>query len=485
MYRLFLLLALTISLPVCAQPRALVIVVDGLRPDYATPDIMPRLAALRDAGFSGEQHHAVFPTVTRVNAPSIATGAYPQTHGLMGNAMYVPEANAEQVLSTGEKASLDLMEAAYQGALLTAPTLGQILTHNGRKLFAASSGSSGSGYLMNYRPGSGGMVHMDFVLPDTLEATVTARIGIAPEEVERPFAKRVRWAIDAVLEIGIDYLHADALMLWVTEPDGSAHAHGIGSPEALAALRAVDLELGRLFDALAERGLENTLNLFITADHGFSTHTGSQSIRALLEEHALKASATSTDVVVAGGAIYVAPEFQERIPQIANRLQQTAWVGPVFSREPLPGTFPMSDIFWQHDRSADLLVSYSWSDATNEYGFAGAVTTPGVAGHGSISPFDIRTFFAMSGPLVKSNTRSRVPTGNVDIAPTVLHILGLPSAPSMDGRVLHEALKSGPAPADVLVITEEKAVRLPGRGYEQALLRSRVDGKWYVDSSRN
>ena len=46
----------------------LVIVVDGLRPDYVTPEVMPRLSGLGRRGIVFTAHHSVFPTVTRVNA---------------------------------------------------------------------------------------------------------------------------------------------------------------------------------------------------------------------------------------------------------------------------------------------------------------------------------------------------------------------------------------------------------------------------------
>ena len=36
------------------------------------------------------------------------------------------------------------------------------------------------------------------------------------------------------------------------------------------------------------------------------------------------------------------------------------------------------------------------------------------------------------------------PTGNIDMAPTVLRILGIPGGDSMEGRVLEEALANGP-----------------------------------------
>ena len=44
---------------------------------------------------------------------------------------------------------------------------------------------------------------------------------------------------------------------------------------------------------------------------------------------------------------------------------------------------------------------------------------------------------------------SDVPTGNVDIAPTLLHLLGLAPAPTMTGRVIAEGLHDGPAIASV------------------------------------
>src|SRR5690606_34968832 len=73
------ILALALLLLPCfaataADPhRTIVIVVDGLRPDYLTTELMPNLVALGETGVVAEAHHAVFPTVTRVNSPSIAT----------------------------------------------------------------------------------------------------------------------------------------------------------------------------------------------------------------------------------------------------------------------------------------------------------------------------------------------------------------------------------------------------------------------------
>ena len=58
--------------PTAAQPeheapgrteqRHLLIVLDGLRPDYVTPEVMPNLHALGERGVVFTNHHAVYPT---------------------------------------------------------------------------------------------------------------------------------------------------------------------------------------------------------------------------------------------------------------------------------------------------------------------------------------------------------------------------------------------------------------------------------------
>jgi hypothetical protein len=55
---------------------------------------------------------------------------------------------------------------------------------------------------------------------------------------------------------------------------------------------------------------------------------------------------------------------------------------------------------------------------------------------------------------------SDVPTGIVDIAPTVLHLLGLPVGPRMDGRVLHEMMRDGPDPSAIQVDSKIRSSNL-------------------------
>jgi arylsulfatase A-like enzyme len=69
-------------------------------------------------------------------------------------------------------------------------------------------------------------------------------------------------------------------------------------------------------------------------------------------------------------------------------------------------------------------------------------------------------------------------SGIVDIAPTILHGLGIAAPRTMDGRVLHEAFANGSsAPPDS---TSEKLETGAG-SYQQMLYRTRVGESCYLD----
>ena len=188
--------------------------------------------------------------------------------------------------------------------------------------------------------------------------------------------------------------------------------------------------------------------------------------------------------MIAGGAIHVNEGGAERIRAIVDRLHQTDWIGPVFTKDGgIPGTLAFDTVFWNHDRSADILTAPNWTDEANEHGYEGQVMTPGVAGHGSASPFDIQATFIAAGPAFKQGIESSVPSGNIDFAPTVLHLLEVPIPERMDGRVLHEVLVDGPDPGSVQVTLQAHDVTSEDGGYRQALYVSRVDGTQYVGFS--
>ncbi|OLD19721.1 MAG: hypothetical protein AUJ01_05435 [Acidobacteria bacterium 13_1_40CM_3_65_5] len=469
----------------------LVIVVDGLRPDYVTPALMPRLVRLGQRGIVFNAHHAVFPTVTRVNASSIATGTYPETHGLLGNTVYVPSVNATRGLDTGSRANLEAIARA-EGRLLTAPSLGEILQQAGKKIFACGSGTSGAAFLLNHTVANGAIVHHEFTRPPAFAARVLEKLGPPPPHA-LPNAAQNRRAVDAYLTLGLEELHPDVTLMWISDPDTTAHTRGIGAPATREALTLVDAEIGRIEDTLQARGLLARTNLIVTSDHGFSTHTGALKLEALVDPFVHTMPDGSRDIVVSEGAIYLrggpGVNVAARVAAIVAALQRRPEVGAIFTRPTgrggaegtVPGTLSFDVARWNHARSGDILVSANWSRDTNDAGYEGKTTQSGTAGHGTSSPYDIHNPLIAAGPDFRERSMSDVPTGNVDLAPTLLRLLGLPVPTTMTGRVIEEALRDGPPLSSVQVGHVTETVKTADASYELTAHISIAAGRRYLD----
>lgn len=479
----------------------LVIVIDGLRPDYVTADVMPRLTRLGQRGIVFTAHHSVFPTVTRVNASSFVTGAYPETHGLLGNDIYIPSVNATAALDTGERRNLEAVERA-EGWLLGVPTLGQILQRAGRKLLAVSSGSTGSSLLLNHTPGNGAVIHSDYTLPPELGPRVLAALGPPPAHAT-PNDPQNQRAIDAYLKFGIEQLRPDVTLMWLNDPDGTAHANGIGAPVTRRSLALVDAGIGRIEDTLRAQGRLDQTNIIVTSDHGFSTQTGTLKLAALIEPFTRKLDDGSPDIVVAEGAIYLRSKSDPtRLQTIVSALQRRPEVGAIFTQSRrmftlvnaadrptndhafegiVPGTLSFDVARWNNARSGDILVSANWSRAANNAGFPGTTTQEGVAGHGTSSPYDIHNTLIAAGPDFREHATSEIPTGNVDLAPTLLQLLGIPVPQTMSGRVIREALRDGPSTSAVRVEHVTETVKTADGSYELTAHISVVERHRYLD----
>jgi arylsulfatase A-like enzyme len=476
--------------PARAGHTHLVIVVDGLRPDYVTPDLMPRLVRLGHRGIVFNAHHAVLPTVTRVNASSIATGAYPETHGLLGNTVYIPAVNATRGLDTGSRENLEAI-ARVSGPLLTAPSLGEILQQSGRKILVVSSGTSGAAFLLNHTVGNGAIIHHEFTRPADFGARVLETLGPPPAHA-LPNAAQNRRAVDAYLTLGLQELHPDVTLMWISDPDTTGHTKGIGSAPTLESLRLVDAEIGRIEDALQSKGLADRTNLIVTSDHGFSTHTGTLELGALVKPFSQPMPDGSPDIVVAEGAIHFrAGADPSRLAAIVAALQRRPEVGAIFTR-PTPrggsegvvrGTLSFDVARWKHSRSAEILVSANWTRGKNEAGYEGQTTQSGVAGHGASSPYDIHVPLIAAGPDFREHATSAVPTGNVDLAPTLLRLLGIEAPKTMTGRAIEEALRNGPSIASVRVQRVNETVRTADGAYELTAHISVAAGHRYLDST--
>jgi predicted AlkP superfamily pyrophosphatase or phosphodiesterase len=483
-----------LSVGALAEPPArvrhaqLVIVVDGLRPDYVTPELMPRLTRLGQRGIVFTAHHSVLPTVTRVNASTMATGVYPEGHGLLGNTIYIPAVNATKGLDTGSRENLEAVARA-NGPLLTAPSLGEILKGAGQSLFVAGAGTSGAAFLLNHTASAGPVIHQEFTRPAPLGARVLEKLG-APPPPAMPNAALNARAVDAYVTFGIDEMHADLAFIWISDPDHTAHNKGIGSETTTEALRLADAQIGRIEDALIARGIADRTNVIVVSDHGFSTHNAHLKLAELVAPFARPLADGSPDIVVAEGAInFRTPPDTARVAAIVAALQKSPPVGAIFTRAKpgggsegvVAGTLSFDVVRWAHPRSGEILVSPNWNAEKNEAGYAGTTTATGVAGHGSTSPYDVHNTLIAAGPDFREHTVSDVPTSNVDLAPTLLTLLGVKVPASMTGRVIEEALRNGRPVASIDVAHTVETVTTRDGSYALTAHLSRAAGKTYLD----
>jgi arylsulfatase A-like enzyme len=483
-------LVLALAVPGAQVPphAQLLLVVDGLRPDYVTPDVMPRLSALGARGVVFTAHHSVFPTVTRVNSSSMSTGAYPEAHGLMGNTVFSEKVFPTRGLNTSDSEQLLAMEKA-EGRLLTAPTFGQMLERAGKRFVVFSAGSSGSALLLNHPVYNGAVINSEFVDPPSLATRVEAAVGKGPEEAV-PNNVRNKWAVDAYLSLGLGELKSDVTALWFGDPDATAHQKGIGSETTVQALKYVDAEIGRIEDELKSRGLLAGTNIIVASDHGFSTHTATLQLGSVVARFSRNRPDGTPDIVVTEGAINVRGAVdQTRIAAIVADLQKRPEVGAIFTRPiadgsmlgTVPGTLSFNVARWNHPRASEIMISGNWTGERNDAGFPGTTTQAGVAGHGTSSPFDVHNTLIAAGPDFRRQVISSVPTSNVDLAPTLLRLMNLPIPASMTGRVFDEAFVDGPPLDSIKVDHTTQTARNADGSYEVVAHVSTAGGRRYLD----
>ncbi len=294
----------------------IVFVVDGLRPDAITAADTPAIHRLRAEGVEFANSHAVFPTVTRVNAATLATGRQPGTHGIVGNQMYIPAVDPVRAIDAAAYRRLLDVDCATRGRLVVAPTLGERLGARGMRLAAVSSGSTGSALLTNPRgpAGVGVLVNGYFdpgkrvAWPDDVNAAILTRFGEAPAKggPER-YDAAVTWTERVLREYVLPEIAPAVVINWLTEPDHTQHSLGVGSPSSREALRHADHEIAQVLGSLDGLGLAASTDVFVVSDHGFTTNTAGVDVARELIEAGLKTSAESGDVILASSGQAVGP----------------------------------------------------------------------------------------------------------------------------------------------------------------------------------
>ncbi|MGY3803298.1 alkaline phosphatase family protein [Pigmentibacter ruber] len=163
-------------------------------------------------------------------------------------------------------------------------------------------------------------------------------------------------------------------------------------------------------------------------------------------------------VIAANGGtdyVYIPNHNQQVVEALANFFQRRQEYSAIFIDDKrytgidkeLAGTLPLSFIKLenQYGKNPDMVISLTHNpnvvvnglpgtefDSTDGYGQRGD--------HGSFGRTDVNNILLAIGPNFNSHMKNYLPTGNVDVAPTIAKILNLKLL-NTDGRVMHEVLK--------------------------------------------
>ncbi len=502
MRRAQLLLAALLALAgnCLAAEHVVVVVWDGMRPDLINPQNCPTLAALARDGVDFRHNHSSYPSSTNVNGAVLATGDFPGHNGIISNQEYRPAVDPLKQFDTSELPDLD---PPVNKHFLTAPTVAEIVQRAGFRTAIAGSKpvaqlADRSRDRQTTAARASTVIYRGKILPLTMESAVTSLLGPFPKRrTELPNGAEDSWTTRALTDVLWKHDVPKFSLLWLSEPDLCQHEAAPGSHVALAAIKSDDDNLARVLAALRAKNALTTTDIFVVSDHGFSTidravdmvellrAAGFDAVRSFLRP----AKVGQVIVVSLGGSVelYVIGHDSATIGKLADFFQRSDFTGVILTREKQEGAFPFADLHLASPDAPDLLVASRWRKTANAFGVPGEVASDigkgvGQGTHSTLSPYDLHNTLIASGPDFRRGWKDESPTGNIDVAPTILPLLGLSAPEPMDGRVLREALRDGPA-APVARTTTLQAERALGPAgiWRQTVSLTSIGPATYVD----
>ena len=511
---LFLIVCSSAAAVVPAKPERHVVLVvwDGMRPDFVSSQNTPTLWKLAGAGVTFRNHHAVFPSATNVNGTAMVTGVYPDKNGIIANYVYRPDIDSHSAVGIELPSVVEKGDELSGGKYVSAPTVAELVQRSGARSLIASAKTVG--LLLDRQSGArrevGELSSQDGKQQNavTLKKSVTLSAGrclpnvaLAPiTELLGPFPsahlQKDSWTTKALMDV----LWKDGVpafsILWLGQPDLTQHETGPGAPAAIAAINSADKNLGALLSALDEHKVRETTDVFVVSDHGFSTIRRSIDLRKILNEARFTA-ATEFDgepkpgdimLVGNGGSVlfYVIGHDATVTHRLVELLQQSDFAGVIFTKKPMEGTFELDQAKIDNDRAPDVVMTFRWDDSKNQFGVPGMIDADwqraaGEGTHATLSKFDMHNTLIAAGPDFKRGETNDLSSGNIDVAPTIMQILGIKPPQKMDGRILSEAMTVAMPSREPETKTIEATKHFRSGTWRQSLQVLRVGSTIYLD----
>ncbi|KAF2452471.1 alkaline-phosphatase-like protein [Lineolata rhizophorae] len=228
-------------------PTTILISLDGFRADFLARDLTPTLNAFIRAGVSPPYMLPSFPSVTFPNHYTLATGLYPEAHGIVGNSFWDEELAAEFYYTNKSHSMQPHWWADGEPVWVTAE-------------------NAGVPAAIHMWPGS--------------EAHIA---GVEPAHLDRYNGSEVlSRKVDRIMQFldlpGPDQPGASRtaprpqlIAAYVPDVDSDGHKYGPNSTEIRTTIANADNMLADVFQGLEARNLTDVVNVVVVSDHGMAT----------------------------------------------------------------------------------------------------------------------------------------------------------------------------------------------------------------------
>ncbi len=377
------LLLLLLALPTWARHYTVIVSLDGYRWDYPQWYDTPFIDFMAEQGVSSGLVPS-FPSKTFPNHYTLATGLYPDHHGIIANEFYDP--------TTGESFSLANAVQKSNPAFYGGEPIWNTAHRQGRRV------------AVFYWPGSDVKVNGRY--PDKFffydqkpRLTMAQRLQGVVSELSLPERRR-----------------PDLIMAYLEQPDASGHNSGPQSKRTRAAVGEVDSLLQAMYLNIRQLSYADSVNLLVVSDHGMTwiPRDHAVSIGPSLKKEWVKMASGSVPCNV-----YVEPGCQDSVYEALRRVDHVK----VWRKQDVPAYLH----YGTHPRVGDVVVSPDEGFVIYEKD----IIAGGTHGFDPTLP-SMHALFRAMGPDFR---HTEIPHfKNVDIYPLLCRLLGIEPAPN-DGNI--------------------------------------------------
>ena len=119
--------------------RVVLVVFDGMRPDFVTPQHAPNLYWLATNGVFFRKHHPVFVSTTIVNGTALATGTHPGRSGILANSDFRPALNSQAAVASEVLDTVRRGDQLSGGRYIAADTVAELVQDAGFHTYMAGT----------------------------------------------------------------------------------------------------------------------------------------------------------------------------------------------------------------------------------------------------------------------------------------------------------------------------------------------------------